>query len=255
MDPELLQLSLAVKVRKEITQALSQYKMIAPHDRVLVAVSGGKDSSVLVVLLNEIQRRAPFEFTLEAVMLDQMAPGFSAEEFKGWIDGLGIPFTIVQKDTYSVVREKIQNKIYCSLCARLRRGILYNFAFEKGFHKIALGHHREDLNETLLMNVFFNGNLASMSPKYKSKDKRNTIIRPLCFVAEEDIIELAQQWKVPIIPCGLCGSQDNMQRKKMKALIKNLSEDIPFVQNSMIKAQSNVDENFLMDKRLKDFEF
>jgi len=244
----------AIKIRKEITRALSDFNMIENHDKVLVCVSGGKDSSILLSLLLEIQKRAEIEFQVEAAILDQKQPGFSLAEFKPWIESLGVPLHVIEKDTYSVVKEKITDgSAYCSLCSRLRRAILYDFASDNGFTKIALGHHRDDLIETVFLNMFYTGNLASMPAKLKSDDGRNILIRPLCYVPEKDIIELSKEWQFPIIPCKLCGSQDGLKRNRMKSLIQDLEKEIPNLGASVIKALSNVKPTQLLDQNLNDF--
>ena len=164
------------KVRKKMVQAIAQYSMLSEGDRLMVCVSGGKDSSVMLVQLQEIQKRAPYKFELEAVMLDQKQPGFDASKFSKWVESVGVKLTVLQQDTYSIVKEKITTGTFCSLCSRLRRGILYNHAFERGFTKIALGHHRGDLNETLFLNLLYSGKISSMPPKLKSDDGRNILI-------------------------------------------------------------------------------
>ncbi len=244
----------AKKIRKEIVRALADFNMIEEGDKVMVCVSGGKDSSLLLVLLQEIQRRAEINFTLEAAILDQKQPGFSLQEFQPWVEGLGIKLNVVEKDTYSIVKEKITDgSAYCSLCSRLRRAILYDFAFDHGFSKIVLGHHRDDLIETTLLNLFYTGNLASMPAKLKSDDGRNILIRPLCYVAEKEIMELAQEWDFPIIPCNLCGSQEGLKRKKMKNLVKDLEKEIPHIGASIIKALGNIKPTQLLDHKLQNF--
>lgn len=245
---------LAVKIRKQITEAIAKYNLISDGDHVMVCVSGGKDSSVLLVLLNEIRRRAPYDYSLEAVMLDQKQPGFDAQAFTQWVEAQGVAFTLLERDTYSIVTEKIKDGTYCSLCSRLRRGILYDHAFENKFSKMALGHHRDDLNHTLLMNLFYTGKTASMPPKLRSDDERNIVIRPMVFVAEKDIQELAKDWQVPIIPCNLCGSQTGMKRQMIKKLVAELETSIPDIHNSMIGAQSNVHSSQLMDSDIWDFD-
>ncbi len=246
---------LAIKVRKQMVEAMANYQMIADGDRLMVCCSGGKDSSILLALLSEVMRRAPYKFEVEAVMLDQGHPGFNPLEFANWVrEVLGLKLVILSKDTYSIVKEKVTSGVYCSLCSRLRRGILYDYAFENGFTKMALGHHRDDLSETLLMNLFYTGKLASMPPKLKSDDGRNILIRPLSYVAEKDLIALAQVWNFPIIPCNLCGSQEGMKRQRIKKLISDLENEIPFLGNSMLKAMSNVRHSQLMDAGLWDFQ-
>lgn len=236
-----------------MVEAISEYSMLETDDKVMVCCSGGKDSSILVALLSEVQKRAPFKFTFEAVMLDQGHPGFNPQDFKTWVESLGVKLTIIEKDTYSIVKEKVTSGVYCSMCSRLRRGILYNYASENGFTKMALGHHRDDLSETLLMNLFFTGKIAAMPPKLKSDDGRNILIRPLSFVAEKDLKELATAWAFPIIPCNLCGSQEGMKRQRVKKLLTDLEKEIPHLGNSMLKAMSNVRQSQLMDHKLWDF--
>ncbi len=244
----------SIKLRKEIVRALSDFNMIEDGDKVLVCVSGGKDSSLLLLMLQEIQKRAEIDFQIEAAILDQKQPGFSLSEFKPWVESLGIKLNVIEKDTYSIVTEKITDgSAYCSLCSRLRRAILYDFAFANNFTKIALGHHRDDLIETTLLNLFYTGNLGSMPAKLKSDDGRNILIRPLCYVPESDIINLAKDFNFPIIPCNLCGSQDGLKRKRMKLLVKDLEKEIPHIGASIIKALSNVKPTQLLDHNLHNF--
>jgi tRNA 2-thiocytidine biosynthesis protein TtcA len=250
----LFESDLAIAVRKQIVQALNDFKMIQDKDKIMVCVSGGKDSSILLILLNEIRKKSALDFTLEAVLLDQKQPNFSVTAYKNWIDKFDIQFTVLERDTYSIVREKIDNGVYCSLCSRLRRGILYEHAFQNQFNKMALGHHRDDLQETLLLNIFYTGKISSMPPKLLSDDERNIIIRPLVYVAEEDLETLSQDWQIPIIPCNLCGSQEGMKRKKMKKLLKDLEVDIPEIRYSMLSALGNIHSSQLMDKSLWNFE-
>lgn len=236
------------RLRKQTTAAIGEYSLIRPGDRIMVAVSGGKDSAVMLGLLEAIRKKAPFSFSLHPVLLDQKQPGFSVDAFRAWVKGLGYDLDVVEEDTYSIVLDKTEEgKSYCGLCSRLRRGILYNYAAERGYHKIALGHHRDDLNTTLLMNLFFNGRIASMPPKLRSDDGRNVVIRPMIYAQECDIAALAVEWKVPLIPCNLCGSQDNLQRKEVKALLKSLEEEHPFLGQSLIKAQQNIRASQLLD--------
>lgn len=236
------------KIRKEMVGALAQYTMIEEGDRVMVGISGGKDSAILLLLLEEIRRRAPMSFTLHPVMLDQKQPGFAPEKFLNWFAERNLPITLIGEDTYSIVKEKVEpGKTYCGLCSRLRRGVLYNYAHANGYNKIALGHHRDDLNQTVLMNLFFVGRMASMPPKLLSDDERNTVIRPLCHVAESLLVEAATALDIPVIPCNLCGSQENMQRKKMKNLLRQLEQDIPNVGASLLTAQQNVRPSQLAD--------
>lgn len=245
---------LAVKIRKQITQALSDYNMIADGEKVMVCVSGGKDSSILTILLDEIRKRAEIDFTIAAVILDQKQPGFDVMNFKKWLESEGIEFHMIEKDTYSVVKEKVTTGVYCSLCSKMRRAILYDYAFDKQYSKMALGHHRTDLIETTMLNMFYTGNISTMPAKLRSDDGRNIVIRPMMYVAEADLINLAQDWGFPIIPCNLCGSQEGMKRQKMKKLISDLEKDIPNLSASFITALQNVKPSHLLDKNLYDFE-
>lgn len=244
---------LAIDIRKQIVRALNDFNMIEEGDRLMVCVSGGKDSSVLLASLLEIQRRSEKNFEVAAVILDQKQPGFDVQQFKTWIEALGVPLQIIEKDTYSIVKEKVKNGVFCSLCSRLRRAILYDYATTNGYTKLVLGHHRDDLIETTLLNMFYTGNIASMPPKLKSDDGRNILLRPLCYVAETNIEALAQAWELPIIPCNLCGSQEGLKRKRMKKLVRELENEIPTISNSLIKAFSNVKPSQLLDQNLWDF--
>jgi tRNA 2-thiocytidine biosynthesis protein TtcA len=245
---------LATKVRKQIVQALNDFNMIADGDKIAVAVSGGKDSSILVALLNEIRKRSERRFTLEAMLLDQKQPGFDAAAFKTWIENLGIQLHVLEKDTYSIVKEKTPSgSVYCTLCAKFRRAILYDFTVAEGFTKMALGHHRDDLIETTLLNLFYVGQLSTMPAKLKSDDGRNIVIRPLAYVAEKDLKQLAADWAMPIIPCNLCGSQETLKRKKMKKLIIELEKDIPNIGASILSALGNAQPSHLLDHKLWDF--
>lgn len=244
---------LALQIRKQITKALSDFNMIAEGDKVMICVSGGKDSSILAILLEEIRKKAPMNFTIEAVMLDQKQPGFSAEKFKVWMTEEQIKLHIVEKDTYSIVTDKVKDGVYCSLCSKLRRAILYDFAFDNKFTKMALGHHRDDVIETTLLNLFYTGQLSTMPAKLKSDDQRNIVLRPLVYVAEKDLIELAEIWNFPIIPCNLCGSQEGMKRKRMKKLVSDLEKEIPNLAASFQTALENVKPSHLMDHSLFNF--
>lgn len=244
---------LAVKIRKQITQALAEFNMIADGDKIMVCVSGGKDSSILLILLDEIRKRAEQNFTIEAVILDQKQPGFNFLEYRSWLNSEGLNLTIVEKDTYSIVIDKIKDGIYCSLCSKLRRAVLYDFAFANGFTKMALGHHRDDVIETTLLNLFYVGQLSTMPPKLRSDDDRNTIIRPMVFVAEKDLIELSEIWSFPVIPCNLCGSQEGLKRKRMKKLVKDLETEIPNLAASFSNALQNTKPSHLMDHKLYNF--
>jgi tRNA 2-thiocytidine biosynthesis protein TtcA len=244
---------LAVKIRKQITTALADFNMLANGDRLMICVSGGKDSSILAILLDEIRKRAEIDFSIHAVLLDQKQPGFDQEAFSRWLEMEKIPFSLVERDTYSIVKEKVTNGVYCSLCSKLRRAILYDYAVDHKFTKMALGHHRDDLMETTLLNMFYTGQLSTMPAKLRSDDDRNIILRPLCYVAEKDLIELSQIWNFPVIPCNLCGSQEGMKRQKMKKLISDLEKDIPGIGGSFINALMNVRPRHLLDEKLYDF--
>lgn len=221
----------------------------------MVAVSGGKDSSILLMMLHEIQKRSKIPFEIHAVLLDQKQPGFNCERFASWLESLGYQLTVVEEDTYSIVTDKVaEGKAFCGLCSRLRRGILYNYAAEHGFNKIALGHHRDDLIETVLLNMFFNGRISSMPPKLKSDDGRNIVIRPLVYVPEKMLIDYAKELDFPIIPCNLCGSQENLQRAKVKGLLRKLETDNPDIGSSMLKSLQNIRASQLMDRDLWSFD-
>lgn len=247
------ELPVAVKIRKQIVQALNDFNMIEDGDKVMVCVSGGKDSSVLLALLTEIQRRSERKFQIEAAILDQKQPGFDVSNFKVWVESLGVPFHIVEKDTYSIVKEKVQGGTFCSLCSRLRRGILYDYAHANGFTKLALGHHRDDVVHTALLNMFYVGTTAAMPPKLKSDDERNILLRPLCYVSERDIEELAAEWAFPVIPCNLCGSQDGLKRQRIKKLVRDLEKEIPNIYASIQTSMTNIKPSQMMDQNLWDF--
>jgi tRNA 2-thiocytidine biosynthesis protein TtcA len=245
---------LQTRLCRQVGQAIADYAMIADGDKVMVCLSGGKDSYGLLDILLVLQRRAPIDFELIAVNLDQKQPGFPAHVLPEYLTGLGVPFHIETRDTYSIVKRLIpEGQTTCSLCSRLRRGHLYRIASELGATKIALGHHRDDILETLFLNLFYNGKLKAMPPKLRSKDGRHIVIRPLAYVKEVDLAAYAERREFPIIPCDLCGSQENLQRKAIKQLLREWEQRAPGCRDSMFAGLSNVAPSLLMDRTLFDF--
>ena len=235
---------------RSVGRAIADFRLIEAGDRIAVAVSGGKDSYTLMTLLAALTRRAPIRFDLVAVHLDQGHPGYDGEPLRRFLEHSGIEHRILHEDTYTIVTEKIpEGKTYCSLCSRLRRGVLYRAATELGCNKIALGHHRDDALETLLLNVFFAGKLAAMPARLHSDDGSQVVIRPLIYCAEPTIAAYAAARAFPILPCNLCGSQSEAQRKQMKALLARLEQDHPHLRQSMLAALGNVVPSHLLDRR------
>lgn len=243
------------RLRRNMGSAIADYKMIEEGDKVMVCLSGGKDSYGMLDILMNLQQSAPIQFELVAVNLDQKQPGFPEEVLPAYLSALNIPYYILEKDTYSIVREVIpEGKTTCGLCSRLRRGNLYGFAEEIGATKIALGHHRDDMVETLFLNMFFNGSLKSMPPKLLSDDKKNIVIRPLAYAREKDLAAFAAFKEYPIIPCNLCGSQEKLQRVQVKAMLREWETQYPGRTESIFRAMRNVAPSQLADGNLFDFE-
>lgn len=243
------------KLRKEVSWAIRDFKMIEDGDVVMVCISGGKDSFTLLDILLFLKKIAPIQFEVVAVNLDQKQPGFPEEVLPRYLSEQGIPYYILEKDTYSIVKSVVpEGKTYCSACSRLRRGSLYGFAKQIGATKVALGHHRDDILATFFLNLFHGGSLKAMPPKLLSDDKQNVLIRPLAYVAEKDIIKYANYKKFPIIPCNLCGSQENLQRAMINEMLREWDNAHPKRLASMFKALQNVAPSQLADRNLFDFE-
>jgi tRNA 2-thiocytidine biosynthesis protein TtcA len=242
------------RLRSQVGKAIQDFGMIVAGDRVMVCLSGGKDSFALLQLLLALQRAAPVGFELAAVNLDQKQPGFPEHVLPEYLRALGVPFHVLEQDTYSVVKRVIpEGKTTCGLCSRLRRGALYSFAAREGYTKIALGHHLDDIVETLFMNLFFGGRLKAMPPKLVSDDGRNVVIRPLAYCRERELARYARAMGFPIIPCNLCGSQENLQRNEVKAMLADWERRYPGRIESIAGSLGNVVPEHLMDTRLFDF--
>lgn len=246
---------LKAELRGSVGRAITDYRMIAEGDLVMVCVSGGKDSFTLLDMLLSLKRRAPVHFDIVAVNLDQKQPGFPADVLPSYFESIGVRYRIVEEDTYSIVRRVIEpGKTMCGLCSRLRRGVLYRVASEIGAHKIALGHHRDDIVETMFLNLFYGGRLKAMPPKLVSDDGRHIVIRPLAYCAEREIIRYANRRHFPIIPCNLCGSQENLKRQEVKQMLLDWESEDPGRTARLFRALQNVTPSHLADRSIYDFE-
>ncbi|WP_425559474.1 tRNA 2-thiocytidine(32) synthetase TtcA [Kangiella marina] len=243
------------RLRRNVGKAIMDFSMIEEGDKIMVCLSGGKDSYTLLDILMNLQKSAPVKFDLIAVNLDQKQPGFPEEVLPNYLSTLDIPYEIIEEDTYSVVKRVIpEGKTTCGLCSRLRRGVIYGWAERNGITKIALGHHRDDMIETLFLNMFFGGSMKSMPPKLKSDDGKHIVIRPLAYCKEKDIAKFAQEKQFPIIPCNLCGSQENLQRQNIKMMLQDWDRKYPGRIETIFKAMSNVAPSHLADTELYDFQ-
>ena len=245
---------LHLKLIKSVWQVVNEYYIIEPNDKIMVCISGGKDSYTMLSILMYMQKNSPFPFEIIAVHLDQKQPDYPAHILPKYLSELDIEYKIIEKDTYSIVKEKIpEGKTMCSLCSRLRRGQLYAVAEELGVNKIALGHHREDIIETFFLNLLFSGKLETMPPKYKTDNEKFTVIRPLAFCKEEDIIQFSKEENFPIIPCNLCGSQENMQRRNVKNMLKEWETKTPGRTEVIFNSLKNISPTHMLDTVMYDF--
>ena len=242
------------KLLHYVGKAIADYALIQADDAVMVCLSGGKDSFTLLKILSLLRNRSRHKFEIVSFTLDQAQPGWDDSALRTWLDDTKLPYEILREDTYSIVKEKIpEGKTYCSLCSRLRRGIIYSYAEKKGYNKIALGHHRDDLIRTLLMSVFYNGEIRAIPPKLLTDNKKHIVIRPLVYCQEKDIAAYAKEQAFPIIPCNLCGAQENLMRKKVGKLIETLAAENPKVPSNMLHALSSIKPSQLMDKNFWNF--
>lgn len=243
------------RLRRQVGQAIVDFNMIEEGDKVMVCLSGGKDSYTMLDILLNLQKSAPVSFELVAVNLDQKQPGFPEHILPEYLQDLGVPYHVIEKDTYSVVKEVVpEGKTTCGLCSRLRRGTLYGYAEEHGFTKIALGHHRDDMIETMFLNMFYGGKMKAMPPKLLSDDKKNVVIRPLAYCKEKDIVKYSEAKEFPIIPCNLCGSQPNMQRQNVKAMLQQWDKEQPGRIETIFSAMQDIAPSQMLDKSLFEFE-
>ncbi|MDA0866612.1 MAG: tRNA 2-thiocytidine(32) synthetase TtcA [Cyanobacteria bacterium] len=246
---------LQARLRSLVGKAIHDYAMIQGGDRVMVCLSGGKDSYTMLDVLISLQRSAPVDFELLAVNLDQKQPGFPTQVLPDYLEAIGVPYRIVEQDTYSTVKRVIpEGKTFCGLCSRLRRGGLYRVAAEEGITKIALGHHRDDIVETLFLNMFHGGTLKAMPPKYLTNDQRHIVIRPLAYCSEKEIARYARQREFPIIPCNLCGSQANLERVRIKEMLATWERDSPGRTEALFRSLQHVVPSHLADRALQDFD-
>jgi tRNA 2-thiocytidine biosynthesis protein TtcA len=253
-EKDILEEKLNRKIKKTVWNAINDYNMIEDGDKIMVCLSGGKDSYTMLDILMQIQKASVFNFDLVAVNLDQKQPGFPEEVLPTYFEGIGVDFEIIEEDTYSIVKEKTpEGKTTCSLCSRLRRGNLYTAAERLGCNKIALGHHREDVLETFFLNLFFAGKIETMPAKYRTNDDRFVVLRPLALVKEADIIKLSEIRDYPIIPCNLCGSQPNLQRQVVKKMLQTWDEKYPGRSEIMFTALKNISPTHMLDEDLYDF--